>query len=214
MSRRPVIDAGPSLNFFSANKERILIGVLGELSAPETVKQEVERKSRTDRRFVRAIDVWRKLEPRWMEILPDDVTPELATAVQRISKIPIAERLRERRNLGETMVLAHAAVFAEAGDDVTVLIDDRDGVRLASIEAERLIRMQARGLPVGSLTVVGTLTILEAAAGGKEIPDQATMVAVYGQLEKLDDGLPGIEMTRLLMPEVWKSSLIRLHDLK
>jgi hypothetical protein len=34
MSVRPIIDAGPGLNFLSINKERLLIGVLGPLSAP------------------------------------------------------------------------------------------------------------------------------------------------------------------------------------
>jgi hypothetical protein len=37
MSIRPIIDAGPGLNFLSTNKERLLIGVLGPFSAPETV---------------------------------------------------------------------------------------------------------------------------------------------------------------------------------
>lgn len=64
MSRLPIIDAGPPLNFFAANKERILIGVLGELSAPETVKQEVKRKCRVDRRFDRRCD-----EPRPLRVL-------------------------------------------------------------------------------------------------------------------------------------------------
>ena len=45
MSHRPIIDAGPSLNFFSINKERLLVAVLGQLSAPETVQAEVLRKS-------------------------------------------------------------------------------------------------------------------------------------------------------------------------
>jgi hypothetical protein len=47
MKRRPIIDAGPGLNFLSINKERLLIGVLGRLSAPETVQNEVLRKSAT-----------------------------------------------------------------------------------------------------------------------------------------------------------------------
>jgi hypothetical protein len=38
---RPIIDAGPGLNFLSINKERLLIAVLGPLSAPETVQDEV-----------------------------------------------------------------------------------------------------------------------------------------------------------------------------
>jgi hypothetical protein len=33
MSARPIIDAGPSLNFLSAHKERLLIAVLGPISA-------------------------------------------------------------------------------------------------------------------------------------------------------------------------------------
>jgi hypothetical protein len=37
MSARPIIDAGPGLNFLSINKERLLIAILGPLSAPETV---------------------------------------------------------------------------------------------------------------------------------------------------------------------------------
>jgi hypothetical protein len=35
MSVRPIIDAGPSLNFLSINKERLLIAILGPFSAPE-----------------------------------------------------------------------------------------------------------------------------------------------------------------------------------
>ena len=51
MSNRPIIDAGPGLNFLSIRKERLLISVLGPLSAPETVEAEVLRKSRQDVRF-------------------------------------------------------------------------------------------------------------------------------------------------------------------
>ncbi|MBP2334013.1 hypothetical protein JOF41_000191 [Saccharothrix coeruleofusca] len=75
MSHRPIIDAGPGLNFFSINKERLLIGVLGRLSAPETVQEEVFRKSRQDERFRPAAAVWRKLTPHWVEVLSDDQTP-------------------------------------------------------------------------------------------------------------------------------------------
>jgi hypothetical protein len=66
MSQRPIIDAGPSLNFLSINKERLLIGVLGPLSVPETVQAEVMRKSQEDARFRSAATVWRKLAPRWL----------------------------------------------------------------------------------------------------------------------------------------------------
>ena len=51
MSARPVIDAGPGLNFFALNKERLLITILGQLSTPETVRNEILRKARTHKRF-------------------------------------------------------------------------------------------------------------------------------------------------------------------
>jgi hypothetical protein len=115
MNHRPIIDAGPGLNFFSINKERLLIGVLGSLSAPETVRDEVFRKARQDERFRAAATVWRKLSPRWMEILSDDQTPELAAVVHRITRQSMAQRLKHSKDLGETMVIAHAVVAAEAG---------------------------------------------------------------------------------------------------
>lgn len=40
MSRRPIIDAGPGLNFLSVNEERLLIAVLGPLSAPRRFRAE------------------------------------------------------------------------------------------------------------------------------------------------------------------------------
>jgi hypothetical protein len=52
MSHPPIIDAGPSLNFLSINKERLLIGTLGKLSAPETVQQERRRHDQADQHFV------------------------------------------------------------------------------------------------------------------------------------------------------------------
>ncbi len=74
MSVRPIIDAGPGLNFLSIHKERLLIAILGPFSAPETVQSEVLRKSQQDDRFRATATVWRKLTPRWIQILPDDAT--------------------------------------------------------------------------------------------------------------------------------------------
>jgi hypothetical protein len=62
MSVRPIIDAGPCLNFLSVNKDRLLIAVLGPLSAPETVQDEVFRKSQQDDRFPRSRNGLEKAE--------------------------------------------------------------------------------------------------------------------------------------------------------
>ena len=102
-----VIDAGPAINFLATNNERILLGALGGyVSAPETVAREVARKARSDNRFTAALIVWAKLEnANRITILNDDVTPELERAVSRITGLPMAERLKHRRDLGELMVM-------------------------------------------------------------------------------------------------------------
>lgn len=203
MSHRPIIDAGPGLNFLSINKERLLIGILGPLSTPETVRDEVFRKARQDERFRAAATVWQKLTPRWMQILSDDQTPELAAVVHRITRQPMEQRLNNRKDLGETMVIAHAVVAAESGETVIVLIDDGAGTRIATSEINRLKRLQTSGHAVGSIRLVSTLTVLERAAGGQHIPDKATMHCIYERLRGLDDGLPPIETTNLLLPSPW-----------
>lgn len=75
--RRTIMDAGPGLNFFSINKERLLFSVLGALSVPEIVEEEILRKSRRDERFAAAERVWKRLPPRLMHVLSDDVTGNL-----------------------------------------------------------------------------------------------------------------------------------------
>jgi antitoxin (DNA-binding transcriptional repressor) of toxin-antitoxin stability system len=203
MTHRPIIDAGPSLNFLSAGKTRLLISVLGQLSAPEAVRAEVLRKSRQDERFRAAATTWRKLSPTWMQILSDDETPELARTIQRMTRLPMERRLRSSKDLGETMVIAHAVVAAEAGEPVTILIDDGPGARLAGAEIRRLTRLQAADRKVGSISLISSLIVLERAAKTEHIPDKATMRATYEQLRGLDDGLPRIEETKLLSPVIW-----------
>jgi hypothetical protein len=203
MSVRPIIDAGPGLNFLSINKERLLIAVLGPLSAPETVRDEVLRKSRQDDRFRPAATVWRKLTDRWIQILPDDVTPELATAVHRISGLPMAERMKQGKDLGEIMVIAHAVVAAESGQHVTVLIDDGPGAAIATSEIRRLQRLGSTRPSVGTIRLANTRTVLERAAGTEHLPDRAAMRDTYRRLRELDDGLPPIETTDLLSDTHW-----------
>ena len=203
MSVRPIIDAGPGLNFLSINKERLLIAVLGRLSAPETVQEEVLRKSRQDDRFRAAATVWRKLTGSWIQILPDDVTPELATVVQRISGLPIAERMKHSKDLGELMVIAHAVVAAESGQPVTVLIDDGRGAEIATSEIARLRRLRSGRPSVGSITLASTLTVLGRAAGTEHLPDRTAVRDTYRRLRELDDGLPPIEKTDLLSDTRW-----------
>ncbi len=204
MSSRPIMDAGPGINFLSIHKERLLFATLGALSIPETVRDEILRKSVTDPRFSASESVLKKLPEQLLNILSDDVTNELATAVERICGLPFSERTSVPKNLGETTVIAHASIAAEAGDDVIVLIDDGDGCRLAAREAARLDRLHRAGKPVGSIRVIGTLTVLERAAGGEHLPDRAALRKLYERLRGLDDGIPPLSRTNLMELACWK----------
>lgn len=199
------MDAGPGLNFLSLNQERLLFDAVGPLRVPERVEEEILRKSRQDRRFSAAESVWRKLPDRLLQILSDDPTNEkLSRAVERISKMPFQQRIHISKNLGEVMVVSHASVAAESGENVIILIDDSDGREMAKFEAKRLERFRSLGKPVGSIHLISTLTVLQKAADRKHIPNRTAMKELYSRLRKLDDGLVPIEQTDLLHLPCWK----------
>ncbi|WP_233427496.1 PIN domain-containing protein [Actinokineospora spheciospongiae] len=100
------------------------------------------------------------------------------------------------------MVVAHAVVAAEAGQEVIVLIDDSEGARMATKECARLDRLRASGRSVGTIKLVNTRTVLELQAG-QLIADRGEMRTIYNQMRGLDDGLPPIEGTDLLTTKRW-----------
>lgn len=203
MSQRPIMDAGPGINFFSLNKERLLFGVLGPLAIPEIVEKEIRRKARQDQRFAAAERVLGKVPSRLLEILSDDVTDELAAAVQRIAGMPIEQRIRSGKDLGETMVVAHAVVAVERGERAIVLIDDQGGRRVAAREAARLQRLRQARPEVGSIALITTVSVLKKAAGCEYLPNRSAMRDVYGKLRGLDNGLAPLGTTGLMELPCW-----------
>ena len=162
MSDRPatapvVIDAGPALSFFSTNQERLLLSAVGGyLQAPDTVLDEIQRRS-LDPRFKAARTVTRKLLAAGrITQLSDDVTPELSRVCSRLTGLPLPQRLQQGKDLGELMVIAHAVVQAEHGRHVIVLIDDGDGQRLAALETARLDRLRPSRPNLGTLSLTHT----------------------------------------------------------
>ena len=105
------------------------------------------------------------------------------------------------------MVVAHALVKAEQGQDVTVIIDDRAGARMAAVEASHLDHRRATGTSVGRIRLVDTVTILEAAARKGLVPGRSQMRDIYGRLRGLDDGLAPIETTPLMDRRLWAPSV-------
>src|SRR5699024_10764306 len=159
------------------------------LSVTETVRQEILSKASREQRFEAAERVLAKLPPRLLDVLPDDVTPGLSAAVSRIAGLPMEPRVRSAKDLGRMMVIAHAVVGAESGEDMTVLIDDGGGRRMAALEARRLDRLRDAGRPMGQLRLISTMTVLRNAAGKRELPDRQSMRNLYSRLRGLDDGL-------------------------
>ena len=200
-----ILDAGPILTFFVANQERLLIGVVGPLTMPRTVHDEVEGKAARDSRFSAAAGVLRKLRgSRWLTIREDDCTDSLSAVVERTTGMPFQKRVRRLKDLGEIMVIAHAVILVEGGTDVVIVIDDGDGARLADAEAQRLERIRERDPMVGTLSLVRTVTILEAAVTRGLIADRGELRRLYGRMRDLDDGLEPIDKTGLLARRLWE----------
>lgn len=211
MSCLTLIDAGPSLNFFSVNHERLLIEMVGSLTVPETVRDEILRKAQRDSRFSAASGVMKKLPKRFFEVVSDSSDDEyLTAAVERLMRYEGAsersfdQRKRRPQDLGELMVVAHASVRAERGESVLVLIDDGAGQNLVMKEIGRIKRLRSKGnTAVGSIQIITTVTVLERAAGSKYIPDRQKMRKLYERLRELDNSLQPIENTYLLAPQTW-----------
>ena len=200
-----ILDAGPILTFFAANQERLLISVVGPLTMPRTVHDEVEGKAARDSRFSAAAGVLRKLRgSRWLTIREDDCTDSLSAVVERTTGMPFQKRVRRLKDLGEIMVIAHAVILVEGGTDVVIVIDDGDGARLADAEAQRLERIRERDPMVGTLSLVRTVTILEVAVTRGLIADRGELRRLYGRMRDLDDGLEPIDKTGLLARRLWE----------
>jgi hypothetical protein len=189
-----LLDAGPSLNFLAVGQQNVLIQVAAsrslQIAAPQRVDREVLGMARSPRFARTGVErTWNTLKAAGrLQILDDSLSGSRFTdAVGRVSGMPAAARVRDRRSLGEILVLAHASVYAQQGHDVFVLMDDGDGRRRA--RRERIWLDQHEGF--GVLTVWSTGQLLRAAAGQPGwIAREQTWEEVYDQMRQFDDGLP------------------------
>lgn len=195
-----LLDAGPSLNFLAVGQQNILVKAAEsqklQLATPQRVDAEVEGMAK-DARFANTavLSTWRKLRTTGrLQILDDSLTTQnLIDAVTRISGMPAKDRMRSRKSLGEIMVLAHASVFAQQGQQVFVLIDERDGRRRARHEQAWLKRQNAPG----TLVLWSTPMMLREAGRQTDwIVGDLTAQAVYDRMRKFDDGFGPLDLTR------------------
>lgn len=211
-----VIDAGPSLNFMSIHKQRILIDCLGPISMPETVYSEIERRSQQDRRFSAAQRVLLNLKgSAHLNLLRDDPTNRgLAEAVERVAASPMAQRLQRSQDLGEVMVMAHCAVIVESGLDVVMLIDDGPAKQAAAREIRHLRAMKTSHPSMGEAYLLGTVDVLARAIKTSHLPDRRAMRDLCARMWGLDDGLTAADEARLLNHPRWDSPLTHLSALR
>ena len=190
-----LLDAGPSLNFLAVRQQNVLIQVAAsqslQIAAPDRVDREIRGMCK-DSRFSRtgAERTWKTLTAAGrVQILDDSLTDEAFTkAVSRISGMPASERMRSKTSLGEILVLAHASVYAQQGQDVFVLMDESDGRKRARREYEWLRR---QGSGVGSMALWNTRQVLREAGNQPGwIVGGLTWEAVYKRMRDFDDGLP------------------------
>ena len=186
-----LLDAGPALNFLAVGQQGVLLKAAQaqglRLTAPERVDREVLGMT-NDRLFAStaALATWKKLKANGhVHILSDDLTTvDFTEAVTRISGMPVEQRIRSAKSLGEIMVLAHASVFVQSGIDVVVLIDEQDGRQRARLEQARLARTEAPG----TLVLWSTRQVLKQ-ADPAWLADGLSWQQVYNRMRPFDAGL-------------------------
>lgn len=194
-----ILDAGPCITFCAAAKHSLLIDVLqrgsNELHVPDVVNDEVSNRGSNSRIFPPStVPNWEWLvKQNGIGILDSSVSAEdaeeLSAAVKKLSGTPLAERLMESKDLGELMVIAHAMVRRDRGEQVFVVIDEYRAQRLA---AKFHIR------------VIDTEWILSSAVKRGYIADRGEMRKTYDLLRQYDLGLVDISQTNLLSKALWK----------
>jgi hypothetical protein len=188
-----IVDAGPLLNFLATNRQGLLLEIASRkkltLAVPERVNKEVLGKSLSARfQGSGAHGRWNNLSrSSRIEILSDDLKdPQFAETVTHISAAPAQDRMREKSDLGELLVIAHGSNRAQNGEAAFIIIDEREGRRKAKCESSRVARNGGQA----TLTLWSTPHVLKGAADAGLLTDR--WQSVYERMRKYDDGLPAL----------------------
>lgn len=177
-----ILDTGPALNFMASGHHQVLFDVLSlrqtTLQMPQTVGDEIARRSSRDPRFRKCPTVLADLRARELiEVLVDSIdSTELNDAVQVVCGMPLDARIKTSKDLGEVLVMAHALVQRDAGTAPILLIDERPG------------QDQATDLGLRFTSTVGILVI---AAETGIVSKQRTMKRIYSDIHACDTVMGG-----------------------
>ncbi|MDN3265731.1 hypothetical protein QWJ26_39220 [Streptomyces sp. CSDS2] len=183
-----ILDAVICVHFVGANLQRLLVDVLQQADLVLLVPQEVcEEVAGKDRKYAGLKVRWtRFVNSRCVRVLP---ALEAASAPARVIEVfedvrgrQLEDALREPKDLGEAVVVAHGVHYKDQGHEVLVAIDDQGGQALA----------QCRELDI--ITVEDVLIM--AIEFGK-FPTEGDLKKAYAKLRAFGDGLPPYGATDL-----------------
>lgn len=188
-----IMDAGPCITFCAVNQESMLYDILSrnyQLCAPDVVEDEVLRIVHKSTDYKAVPSGWRKLKGAdRVLIIPSPASDkELAAEVIRLSGVPLAQRLLEKKDLGELLAIAHACIRIRHGETVHLLIDDGNGKQLADGQKIRTI---------------STISVLRAAIVRGYFEDRGKLKALYERMRRVDNGLVPVNVSTLLDKKLW-----------
>lgn len=190
-----LLDAAPLLNFLAAGEVNVLIQYAAregrDLCVPDVVDQEAQGHFTNPlNRFARtgAEGTWSKVRLSRVSVLGADLGSSYGQAVLReLRFIRPPTQTHCRKDLGEDMAMAHAAVAAIDGHDVKILIDEeRAIVRFETYLSNHL----ERRFPGASqrISFIRTRTVVDS-ADPQWLTKCKTGDELYAALARFDDGL-------------------------
>jgi len=194
-ARRPdlepvcVLDAVVCVHFSGANLNRVLTTALDHagwvILVPEEVCDEVRGK---DHKYPGLEKRWAALErSRYMRVLPRLVMTRQAdartiTVLEELREAEFEQAMRQPKDLGECVVVAHGVNLQEQGHDVTLLMDDHGGRTIAA----------QHGLTYA--TIEDVLALAVDAGCFASLQD---LTKAYERLQEFGSGLPAFRHTHL-----------------
>lgn len=152
-----LIDAVCCVHFCAAGKDRLLLRLLSELHWEILVPEEVSKEVLGNvARYPTVRVAWKRfIASDRVRLLPiielyDEGQAPVRDKVAELRGTSAALALSERKDLGEHLVVGHAAVMKAAGRRVFVLMDDLAGQSLATgqrldvVDMERLLELGHR----------------------------------------------------------------------
>jgi len=144
-----VLDAVCCVQFCAAKRHRLFLTLLVELGWQVLVPGEVDKEVR-DKRFSYPdlADTWprftRSDRVQILDVIelhrPDQAA--VRNTVARLRGTSAALALKQSNHLGEHIVVGHARVMQDQGQDVSVLIDDGDAQDMAASEGLDVVDME------------------------------------------------------------------------